>query len=166
MVLKFHGRDLLLYWSKWLRICLAMQGIWIWSLVEELRSHMPGMGQLSLCATTTEAPAWKRRPSTGVFKKCFFNFMEGGISRKKRYLNVSFSGKQWKTGWEIKLSIQGFSLWIWAEYLHTTNLHKNRVHSANNLLPIRISLLDFFLVINFLPLFYFWEITHLLSLIS
>ena len=27
---------------QWLRICLSMQGTWVWSLVRELRSHMPG----------------------------------------------------------------------------------------------------------------------------
>ena len=27
---------------QWLRICLAMQRMWVWSLVGELRSHMPG----------------------------------------------------------------------------------------------------------------------------
>ena len=26
---------------QWLRICLPMQGTWVWSLVRELRSHMP-----------------------------------------------------------------------------------------------------------------------------
>ena len=26
---------------QWLRICLAKQGTWVWSLLEELRSHMP-----------------------------------------------------------------------------------------------------------------------------
>ena len=26
---------------QWLRICLPMQGMWVWSLVEELISHMP-----------------------------------------------------------------------------------------------------------------------------
>ena len=26
---------------QWLRLCLRMQGVWVWSLVGELRSHMP-----------------------------------------------------------------------------------------------------------------------------
>ena len=26
---------------QWLRVCLAMWGMWVWSLVVELRSHMP-----------------------------------------------------------------------------------------------------------------------------
>ena len=34
----FQGTSLVV---QWLRICLAMQGTWIWSLVGELRSHMP-----------------------------------------------------------------------------------------------------------------------------
>ena len=32
-------------WPQWLRICLAMQGTWVRSLVGELRSHKP------LCTT-------------------------------------------------------------------------------------------------------------------
>ena len=39
---------------QWLRICL--QGTQVQSLVQELRFHLP-VGQLSLCATNTEAHA-------------------------------------------------------------------------------------------------------------
>ena len=39
---------------QWLRICLAMQGMGVWALVEELRSHMP-VQQLSPGTATPEA---------------------------------------------------------------------------------------------------------------
>ena len=48
---------------QWLRICLAMQGTWVWSLVRELRSHMPRSNEARLsplespCATTKK-PTW------------------------------------------------------------------------------------------------------------
>ena len=32
-----------------------MQGTWVWTLVGELRSHVP-LGNLSLCATARESP--------------------------------------------------------------------------------------------------------------
>ena len=43
---------------QWLRICLAMQGTWVPSLVRELRSHRAtklATGQLSLQVTTRES---------------------------------------------------------------------------------------------------------------
>ena len=44
---------------QWLRICLAMEEIQVWSLVRELRSRMQwsycALALLSLCATTKES---------------------------------------------------------------------------------------------------------------
>ena len=44
---------------QWLRICLAMEEIQVWSLVRELRAHMQwsyrALALLSLCATTRES---------------------------------------------------------------------------------------------------------------
>ena len=44
---------------QWLRICLAMQRMWVWSLVGELGSHMPQSNRacVPLCATTKD-PTW------------------------------------------------------------------------------------------------------------
>lgn len=39
---------------QWLRICLLMQGTWVWSLVRELRSHIPQS------TTTREKPSQQR----------------------------------------------------------------------------------------------------------
>ena len=38
---------------QWLRLCLPMQGTPVWSLVREVRSHVP-QGQLSPCTTARE----------------------------------------------------------------------------------------------------------------
>ena len=52
---------------QWLRICLSMQGPWVWSLVEELRSHTPwGKEAPSLKLGT---PISARRPSAAKIKK-------------------------------------------------------------------------------------------------
>ena len=46
---------------QWLRTCLAMQGMRVWSLVGELRSHRPScVAQLGLCSTIRDcAPQQK-----------------------------------------------------------------------------------------------------------
>ena len=46
----FSGTSLVV---QWLRTCLSMQGTWVWSLVRELRSHMPWGNQ----ACTPQLPS-------------------------------------------------------------------------------------------------------------
>ena len=59
---------------QWLWICLPVQGTWVWSMVEELRSHMPQDNSAihhhpwahtswSLCATTTELTQLDEEPT-------------------------------------------------------------------------------------------------------
>ena len=38
VIISYSGTSLV---EKWLRICLSVQGIWVWSLVRELRSYKP-----------------------------------------------------------------------------------------------------------------------------
>ena len=54
---------------QWLRICLAMQGMWVWSLVRELRYHMSRSNQactlplLSPNATAREFTCYNEDPA-------------------------------------------------------------------------------------------------------
>ena len=52
---------------QWLRLCLPMQGMWVWSLVGELRSHMP-CGAAKKIKIMTSYEAFRcRRPSVPGF---------------------------------------------------------------------------------------------------
>ena len=57
---------------QWLRICLAMQRIWVWSLVGELGSHMPQSATQPMChnygAYELQSPCTTARDSAGQWK--------------------------------------------------------------------------------------------------
>ena len=65
---------------QWLRICLAIQGIGIWSLVREVRSHMP-LGSVTHVPQLRPDAADKKRKKndhspTNIYRKIRPSFSE------------------------------------------------------------------------------------------
>ena len=92
---------------QWLRICLATQGKWIWSLVGELRSHMPRGNDpkycnerahlphlLSPCTTIRESMCLNERShphdSTKIWRKQTNKRKKNQLKKKLHCLAYSF----------------------------------------------------------------------------